>query len=113
MPGAFTHGTEHFPNATRPEDEEIAAAYAVLDPLVERYGEATQSLFPPGTDPDPVTVAEEIARVLALPRGERPFRTVVDFTQSNVAEVNAVADASARHFIRRMGFERLLSVDLP
>jgi NAD(P)-dependent dehydrogenase (short-subunit alcohol dehydrogenase family) len=111
MPGAFTHGTEHFPNATRPEDEEIAAAYAVLDPLVERYGDATQSLFPPGTDPDPVTVAEEIARVLALPRGQRPFRTVVDFTQANVETVNAVADAAARDFVRRMGFDELLQLE--
>jgi NAD(P)-dependent dehydrogenase (short-subunit alcohol dehydrogenase family) len=112
MPGAFTRGTEHFPNATQPADDDIAAAYADLDPLMERYGEATGSLFAPGTDPDPVTVAEEIARVLALPRGQRPFRTVVDFTQANVAEVNAIADASARHFIRRMGFEQLLSVDV-
>jgi hypothetical protein len=53
---------------------------------MEGHGEATGSLFAPGTDPDPVTVAEEITRVLALPRGQRPFRTVVDFTQANVAE---------------------------
>jgi NAD(P)-dependent dehydrogenase (short-subunit alcohol dehydrogenase family) len=112
MPGPFTQGTEHFPNATRPADAEIASAYAVLDPLVARYGEATESLFAPGPSPDPVTVAEEIGRVLALPRGQRPFRTVVDFTRANVAEVNAVADASARDFIESMGFGQLLQLNV-
>jgi hypothetical protein len=58
-----------------------------------------------------VTVAEEIARVLALPRGQRPFRTVVDFTQANVETVNAVADAAARDFVRRMGFDELLQLE--
>jgi hypothetical protein len=94
----------------RPADDETAAAYAVLDPLVERYGRATQALFPPRTDPDPLTVAEQIVRVLALPRGQRPFRTAVDLTQAGVERVNAVADAAARDFVRRMGFEQLLSV---
>lgn len=110
MPGAFTHGTEHFANASRPADAEVAAAYASLDGHVARYGEATQGLFEPGTDPDPATVAEEVVRVLSLPHGDKPLRTVVDFTRSNVAEVNEVTRASAEDFLTRMGFDDLLRV---
>ncbi len=114
MPGAFTHGTEHFPNASRPADTDgIAAAYRSLDPLVARNEEATSSLFTPGTDADPQTVADEITRILALPYGRRPFRAVVDFTNSDVEAANqAVYDARA-DFVRRMGFGQLLDLATP
>ena len=36
MPGAFTHGTEHFPNAAHPADQATAAGYAGLDKMVEQ-----------------------------------------------------------------------------
>src|ERR1022692_514095 len=36
MPGAFTQGTEHFPNASHAGDQTVSAAYAVLDPMVAR-----------------------------------------------------------------------------
>ncbi|GIJ25843.1 hypothetical protein Vqi01_10050 [Micromonospora qiuiae] len=45
MPGAITEGTEHFANASRASDQEVAAAYADLDPLVERNHEATAGLL--------------------------------------------------------------------
>lgn len=110
MPGAFTQGTDHFPHAGRAGDQAIAAAYAELDPLIAGYDAATEALYAPGTDPDPITVAEEITRLFALPVGEKPFRSVVDFTQSNVAEVNDLARASAADFLTRMGLGRLLQV---
>lgn len=46
MPGAFTGGTEHFPNASRASDDEVTKAYSALDPLVARNEEATSGLFP-------------------------------------------------------------------
>ena len=82
MPGAFTRGTEHFPDATRAEDEKINSGYAQLDPLVARNEEATSALIDPGVDADPQAVADDVVRVLALPRGAKPFRTVIDFTGS-------------------------------
>ena len=114
MPGAFTHGTEHFPNASHPADTDgIAAAYRSLDPLVARNEEATSSLFTPGADADPQAVADEITRILALPYGQRPFRAVVDFTNSDVETANqAVYDARA-DFVRRMGFGQLLDLATP
>ncbi|GAA4811155.1 SDR family NAD(P)-dependent oxidoreductase [Streptomyces ziwulingensis] len=110
MPGAFTQGTDHFPKAGRAADTAVAEAYKALDPLVARNEEATASLFTPGTEADPVVVAEEIARLLALPYGERPFRSVVDLTNSEVEQANAAATEARADFVRRMGFGELLEL---
>ncbi len=110
MPGAFTQGTDHFPNASHALDESITRAYSRLDPMLERYGDATEALFEPGSSADPSRVADEIVRVLALPFGQKPRRTVVDFTRSDVAEVNEANEASSRGFLTRMGYGDLLEV---
>lgn len=113
MPGPFTQGTEHFPNAGRAGDAERSRAYAALDPMVARNEEATEALFPPGVDAHPRAVADEIARVLALPIGTRPFRTVVDFSQAGVEEVNEVLRRAQERFVTRLGFGELLHVEGP
>jgi NAD(P)-dependent dehydrogenase (short-subunit alcohol dehydrogenase family) len=66
MPGAFTRGTNHFAHASGPADVSVTAEYADLDhyvanygEYVANYGEATEGLFVPGSDPDPVSVADE------------------------------------------------------
>jgi NAD(P)-dependent dehydrogenase (short-subunit alcohol dehydrogenase family) len=110
MPGPFTEGTDHFPNASRASDVERSKAYAELDPLVERNEEATSSLFVPGVDAHPRAVGEEIARILAMPAGTRPFRSVVDFTNAGVEEVNEAARQAQENFINRLGFGELLHV---
>jgi NAD(P)-dependent dehydrogenase (short-subunit alcohol dehydrogenase family) len=110
MPGPFTQGTEHFPNASHAGDAERAAGYAELDPLVARNEEATEGLFPTDVDADPRTVAEEIVRVLALPSGARPFRTVVDFSAAGVEQVNEVLHRAQEEFVTRLGFGELLHV---
>ncbi|MYQ82072.1 MULTISPECIES: hypothetical protein [unclassified Streptomyces] len=66
-----TSGTSHFQNASRASDQD-SQGYAALAPFLARNTEATRSLFEPGVDPDPATVAEEITRILALPHGARP-----------------------------------------
>jgi NAD(P)-dependent dehydrogenase (short-subunit alcohol dehydrogenase family) len=108
MPGAFTRGTEHFPNASHASDQDITSAYARLDPLVARNEEATSSLFRPDEDADPAAVAHEITRILALPHGAKPFRSVIDYTHSGVGIVCEAADAARESFLRRMGFGQLL-----
>jgi NAD(P)-dependent dehydrogenase (short-subunit alcohol dehydrogenase family) len=110
MPGPFTRGTQHFPHASRARDEERNRAYAALDPLVARNEEATSALFPPGVDADPRAVAEEITRILALPAGTRPFRSVVDFTDAGVEKVNEVVRHAQEAFLARLGFGELLHV---
>jgi hypothetical protein len=110
MPGAFTQGTAHFAKASSPSDRQRAAAYAGLGGYIESYGAAIESRFAPGTNPVPVAVADEITRILALPRGGKPFRTVIDFTRSHVDAVNEAARAEAADFLTRMGYGALLTV---
>ncbi|WP_049564467.1 SDR family NAD(P)-dependent oxidoreductase [Nonomuraea sp. SBT364] len=109
MPGAITRGTRHFPDATRAGDLVVSAAYAELDPMVAGNEEATSALFVPGADPSPAGVADEITRILALPHGAKPFRSVVDFTGSGVEAVNDVARDTREGFVRRLGFGELLT----
>lgn len=108
MPGAITEGTEHFPNAGRASDQDVTAAYSALDPLVERNEHATAGLLK-----HPLMgaagVAEEIVRVLGLPFGEKPFRTVIDDAHAGVERVNDIAYETRADFVRRLGFAGLLS----
>lgn len=112
MPGPFTQGTEHFPNASHAADAERSSGYAELDPLVARNEEATAELFPPTVDANPRAVADEITRILALPAGTRPFRTVVDFTDAGVEEVNEVMRRAQEKFVERLGCGELLHVKI-
>ncbi len=110
MPGAFTEGTEHFPNASRGRDTNAALGYSSLNWMVARNEEATQSLFDPHSNANPIAVADEITRILNLPFGEKPFRSVVDFTPSDVESVNKAARREQESFLSRMGYEALLTV---
>jgi hypothetical protein len=58
-------------------------------------------------------VADEITRILALPHGQRPPRSVVDFTDSHVDTVNHTAEAESRDFLTRLGYAQLLHVAAP
>ncbi len=108
MPGPFTQGTEHFPDATRPADTATSAAYARLDSMVARNEEATSSLFTPGVDAHPQAVADEFVRIVSLPAGTRPFRSVVDFSNADVEAGNALLWKLQEDYLTRMGFANLL-----
>jgi NAD(P)-dependent dehydrogenase (short-subunit alcohol dehydrogenase family) len=108
VPGAFTAGTEHFPKAGQPADSETAAAYARYDGLLDQVGARLSELSPP--ESDPAAVGEEIARIVSLPHGTRPFRSVVDFIGDGAAEVTEVAERVREHFAQRIGIADLLTV---
>jgi NAD(P)-dependent dehydrogenase (short-subunit alcohol dehydrogenase family) len=108
VPGAFTAGTEHFPKAGKPADQATAAAYARYDGLLDQVGARLSELSPP--ESDPAAVGEEIARIVSLPHGARPFRSVVDFINDGAAEVTQVAERVREQFARRIGIADLLKV---
>jgi hypothetical protein len=110
MPGAITQGTRHFANASKAADESVAAQYSDLDPLVERTHGAHERLFAPGTTADPRDVAEEIRRILSLPVGGKPFRSVVDAARAGVDHVMAFSDLTREAFVRRLGFAETLEL---
>jgi NAD(P)-dependent dehydrogenase (short-subunit alcohol dehydrogenase family) len=107
VPGAFTRGTEHFPSAGKPRDAERAAAYARYDGVLDQVAERLDALTPPEADPQ--AVADELVRIVGLPRGRRPFRTVVDFVGDGAREVLEVSEAVRVDFARRIGIADLLA----
>lgn len=110
VPGAFTSGTNHFLHAGTPDDQAVVASYDErYQPLMSTMGDRLGKLLPP--DADVATVADEIARVVDLPAGERPFRTHVDPTRDGSEVVSAVADRMRVDFYRRAGLDDLLGAN--
>ncbi|HTD07207.1 SDR family oxidoreductase [Undibacterium sp.] len=110
-PGAFTRGTAHFPNAGKPADDATSAAYSRYNGVMDQVGARLSALTP--DDADPQAVADEIARIVGLPAGTRPFRSVIDFIGDGAAEVTEVAEHVRRDFARRIGIDDLLQVSGP
>ena len=59
-------------------------------------------------DADPQEVAVQIARVVDLPKGKRPFRVHIDPSGDGAETVNNVCDLVREHFYRRIGLADLL-----
>ncbi|VVJ21069.1 Dehydrogenases with different specificities (related to short-chain alcohol dehydrogenases) [Amycolatopsis camponoti] len=108
VPGAFTSGTQHFPNSGHPADEAVAAAYEErYAGLVDHVAEKLADITPAGADV--VTVAEELARVVDLPKGKRPFRVHIDPSDDGGWLVAEVGDRIRSEFLRRIDLGDLLT----
>ena len=109
VPGAFTSGTNHFPNAAKPNDQQRVAAYEA-GPYKD-FGnvvmKAQESVVPP--DADVAEVAKAIVRVVELPFGKRPFRVYIDPAQDGAEVVGAVADRMRTELLNRTGLADVLS----
>lgn len=111
VPGSFTKGTNHYAHAGRPADEQTLAAYDAgpyrgLDTTLLRGMVALEP-----EDADASEVGRQIARVVSLPYGKRPFRTTIDPSDDGAMVVNAMADRVRAELLRRIGLEDLLSVN--
>ncbi|AIQ15002.1 SDR family oxidoreductase [Paenibacillus durus] len=106
VPGAFTQGTSHFPSAGHPQDEQTSAAYDRINYLLDEVGDRLSALTPP--DADPQAVADEVARIVSLPAGSRPARSVIDFVNDGAAEVTELSEKLRIEFVHRLGLEELL-----
>ena len=109
VPGAFTKGTNHFARSGRPVDEARAAEYdkGPYKGLPQSIQKALASLEPP--DADPSAVAREIAAIVAMPFGKRPFRSTIDPSDDGCGIVNGVADRVRAELFRRVGIDDLLA----
>ena len=108
MPGSFTTGTNHFAHAGRPADAAVAQAYEELYPnLLDEVSARLAALAPP--DADPGEVARQIARVVDLPKGQRPFRVHIDPADDGAETVNRVGDLVRKDFYHRIGLDDLLT----
>ncbi|WP_416051138.1 SDR family oxidoreductase [Cupriavidus basilensis] len=106
VPGAFTRGTAHFPSAGKPADAATAAAYSRYDGVMDQIGERLSALTPDNADPK--AVADEIVRIVGLPAGTRPMRSVIDFVGDGAREVLEVSERVRIEFAKRIGMEDLL-----
>lgn len=106
VPGAFTRGTSHFPSATHPADEQTSKAYDKINGLLDQVGDRLSALTP--EDADPQAVADEITRIVNLPVGQRPARSVIDFVGDGAAEVTELAEKMRIDFMKRLELEELL-----
>jgi NAD(P)-dependent dehydrogenase (short-subunit alcohol dehydrogenase family) len=111
VPGAFTSGTDHFANAGHPADAATSAAYdARYNGLMDQVGARLTAMMPP--EADPAAVADDIAYIVGLPHGTRPFRTIIDFPDDGVTAVTEVAERVRTEFAERIGIADLLKPSL-
>jgi NAD(P)-dependent dehydrogenase (short-subunit alcohol dehydrogenase family) len=75
-PGGY--GTAFADNLMRPSDSNGIKTYGDLAPMPEMMLKAFEKNFEGPNAPDPQWVADAVAEIVKKPRGQRPFRTVVD-----------------------------------
>jgi hypothetical protein len=110
VPGAFTKGTNHFANASEPGDKQRAAEYE-HGPYKD-FGEVVKKAFAGivPEDADVGEVAKAMVNIVETPRGKRPYREVVDFTNDGSAVVNAMLDRVRVEMLHRVGLADLLAI---
>ncbi|GAB2678443.1 Rossmann-fold NAD(P)-binding domain-containing protein [Kribbella swartbergensis] len=107
VPGAFTHGTNHFAHSGSPADADVVAAYETkYAGLMEQVSEKLAELEPAWADV--AEVAKAIVTVVDTEKGRRPFRVHIDPSDDGSTVVNAVADRVRAELLRRIGLEDLL-----
>lgn len=108
VPGSYTHGTNHFANSGHPADDAVVKAYdAKYRGLMENVSKKLADLAP--ADADVGEVAREIARIVGLKHGTRPYRVVIDPADDGAAVVSPVADRIRAEFLNRIGLTDLLA----
>ncbi|MFE2884140.1 SDR family oxidoreductase [Streptomyces sp. NPDC059272] len=109
VPGSFTSGTNHFAHAGHPADGSVEAEYETrYTGLMSQVAGKLAALAPEGADAS--SVSDEIARIVALPSGQRPYRVHIDPADDGSEVVSVVADRIRRDFLTRVDLADLLSV---
>lgn len=108
VPGAFTAGTEHFAHAQQP-------AYGAI---VEQYGELTARMANLGDKLNAIDAANggalsvaEVGRaacqILAMARGARPSRVIIDGQRKGTGAIDAIYHEKQTAFLRQLGLADL------
>jgi NAD(P)-dependent dehydrogenase (short-subunit alcohol dehydrogenase family) len=107
VPGSFTNGTNHFAHSGTPADTAVVAQYEEkYAGLLQQVSEKLAALAP--ADADASQVSAEIARIVALPEGTRPYRVTIDPADDGSQTVSDVADLVRREFLGRIGLDDLI-----
>jgi len=107
-PGGFN--TEFSSNLLHPSDSERSAAYGDFARQPEQALKGFLAMVDATPAQDPQRVADAIAHLVALPAGQRPFRTPVDFLgmADAVAPYNQHLESLHRSLFGGMGIGALL-----
>ncbi|KAF2758371.1 short-chain alcohol dehydrogenase [Pseudovirgaria hyperparasitica] len=94
VPGAFPTGTNHFTNAARPHDTNVAIEYetGAYQGVSQRVDKAFENMTPKDNPPDVNDVAKAIVEVVGTAHGRRPFRVHIDPLNDGAEDVSKVAD---------------------
>ena len=107
QPGAFP--TEIFAKAGQGSDSSVITGYGELAKVPEQIGAGIGQLFET-TKPNPQDVADAVLRLVELPKGQRPLRTVVDsLTGQFVETANEQVNEGYQKFVSAFGLKDLLN----
>jgi NAD(P)-dependent dehydrogenase (short-subunit alcohol dehydrogenase family) len=105
VPGAFTHGTNHFAHSGTPADGDVAAAYEEFYPgLMDQVAASLAELEPSWASVS--AVADAIVSVVGAEKP--PFRVHIDPSSDGAEVVNAVADRVRGELLRRVNLADLI-----
>lgn len=108
VPGAFTAGTEHFAHASVPQYPAIEQQYGELPGRVATLAKRLEAIDAShGGALDVAAVGRAAAEVLAMPRGRRPSRVVVDGQRKGTEDIDAVYHDKQVAFLDKMGLRDL------
>jgi NAD(P)-dependent dehydrogenase (short-subunit alcohol dehydrogenase family) len=111
VPGAFTTGTEHFAHAQGPQDAAVVTQYEELKPFVSQMPSRLEQIDSDnGGAIDVSSVGEAVARLLEMPRGQRPSRVVVDGQQKGIEQLNELHREKQAAFFEKLGVRSLLQL---
>ncbi len=111
VPGAFTSGTEHFAHAHAPADGAVSAQYGDLPAVIPSLGARLDAIDATnGGALDVSAVGEAVRWALALPRGERPARIVVDAQRKGVEDLIALHRDKQAAFLGQLGIGDLMGI---
>lgn len=111
-PGGYA--TSFIDHLMRPSDKERTESYGPMAQAPQAFLENFERKLAAAPAQDPQGVADAIAGLIALPAGQRPFRTTVDTLGMGAAVegYNRAAAELTQGLYRSFGIEAMLSVQL-
>lgn len=107
QPGAYP--TDIFGKASYGSDAAITEEYGLLAQIPEQIGENIGQLFET-LKPNPQDVADAVLKLVELPKGKRPLRTVVDAVNGKITEeANSKVGDGYKDFVKAFGLQELLN----
>jgi len=107
QPGAFP--TEIFGKSTYGSDASVGAEYGELANVPEQVGHGMGQMFE-AMKPNPQMIPDAIVKLIELPKGQRPLRTVVDgMTGQFIENANQKVKEEYANFLTAFGMADLLN----